>query len=129
MEKAFKVCSACAHRWAQLEDWMQDENLYLNGYQASFDDVHEGLFLFTHTVEGCGTTLAIPAGKFRALYDGPAHPGSLAFTEKCNNHCVHEDDFESCNNECRMKWIRDILQILKNQRPGDALNKLTIDAA
>lgn len=124
MKKAFKICTNCSFHWDSLLDFIRDKNLELNGYQASFNDAHEGLFLVTHNVAGCGTTLAIPAGSLKSLYNGPEHTIHMAYTERCDGHCMYEDDAELCSNACDMKWARDILQILRNHGPEALLEKM-----
>lgn len=114
MDKAFKTCTSCAQQWQEMLDLIRDKDVFINGYQASFSDAGEGLFLFTHNVDGCGTTFGIHAECLKELYKGPKHALHMAFTEKCDGHCLHEDDLDPCPNECAMRWVRDILQILKN---------------
>jgi hypothetical protein len=124
MDQTFKTCTICSQRWDNMLDLIRDENLFINGYQASFNDAHEGLFMFTHTVNGCGTTFAIPAGKLTQLYNGPEHTIHMAYTEQCAGHCQHEEDLSPCPNDCSMRWARDILQILINHGPDELLEQL-----
>lgn len=124
MIEDFKTCPSCSHCWRTIEDLILDKDLALNGYQASFDDIHEGLFLLTHNVAGCGTTLAIPASRLKSLCDGYEHKAHMEFTSSCEGHCMHEGDFDSCSNECDMRWARDIMQVLKNHGPEEFLKKL-----
>lgn len=124
MSEPFKTCTICACRWNQMADLIQDRDLFVNGYQASFDDAYEGLFLFTHTVEGCGTTFSVPASALRNLYDGPDHTIHMSFTDRCEGHCMYEADLAPCANECDMRWARDIIQVLKNHGPEEFLKRL-----
>ena len=124
MEKAFKICPNCSYRWNSMTDFIRDRNLELNGYQASFNDTHDGLFMVTHNMAGCGTTLAIPAKSLTSLYDGPEHMIHMAFTDRCDGHCMYEKDYAPCFKECDMKWARDILQILRDHGPESLLKKL-----
>lgn len=124
MDKAFKTCTICAQRWQEMFDLIRDEDLYVNGYQASFNDACEGLFLFTHDVDGCGTTFGVHAGSLEELYKGPKHTIHMAFTEQCDGHCLYEDDLAPCSNECDMRWVRDILQVLRNHGKEELLKRL-----
>lgn len=124
----FKTCTVCAHRWPRIADLVRDESLYINGYQASFSDAHEGLFLVTHTVDGCGTTLAIMAGALKKLYTGPEHTFRMAFTERCPGRCLHQDDLGPCSNDCDMRWVRDVLQVLRQHGPEELLKVLDASA-
>lgn len=124
MKNDFKTCTICKSKWLNLIDLVRDKDLYLNGYQASFSESHEGLFLLTHDVDDCGTTMAIKAGDLIDLYDGPKHTIHMAYTEKCDGHCLDSTDMEPCTNECDMRWAREILQILKNHGPEKLLEKI-----
>lgn len=124
MDSIFKECPACSHYWESMVDLIRDGDLFVNGYQASFNDAHEGLFLLTHNISDCGSTLAIPAGRLKELYDGPEHMVHMAYTDRCQGHCLVEDDFAPCTNECDMKWARDVLQILKNHGPEEFLKRI-----
>ncbi|MBN2685799.1 MAG: hypothetical protein JXR40_11020 [Pontiellaceae bacterium] len=124
MSEPFKTCPRCAYCWHRMVDLIRDKNLVINGYQASFKDTGEGLFLFTHTVDGCGTTFSIPARALKKLYDGPEYTIHMALTERCKGHCLNDIDLEPCSVECDMKWARDIIQVLKNHGPEEVLKKL-----
>ncbi len=119
----YKKCTCCAHCWKEPEDLVLDESLYINGYQASFKNADEGLFFVTHMVDGCGTTLAIPAGSLKDLYTGPEYATCMALTDLCDGHCLDRDDLAPCPNHCSMRWVRDILQLLKNHGPRELLEE------
>lgn len=66
----FKTCTLCASEWRTREDFLNDPNNRFNGYLYMKKRVAngvpvEGLLLFTHRHERCGTTLAIAASRFR----------------------------------------------------------------
>ncbi|MBN2163971.1 MAG: hypothetical protein JXR25_13415 [Pontiellaceae bacterium] len=124
MKAPFKTCTVCAHRWQGLQDLIRDKNIYINGYQASFRNADDGLFMVTHNVEGCGTTLAIKAGDLKALYTGPIYSQHLAGSDVCPGHCMNGDDLLPCPNDCAMSWVREILRILINHGPDELLKKL-----
>ena len=124
MKNSFKTCTTCSYHWDSLSDFIRDRNLELNGYQAAFNDAQEGLFLLTHNAAGCGTTLAIPAKSLISLYEGPEHMIHMAFTDRCDGHCMYENDYKPCFNECDMKWARDIIQILRDHGPEAFLKNL-----
>ena len=62
---SFKRCSLCNAVWQTKDDFLQDPNLRLNGYQFTSlkfqNSSRGGVLLFTHTLEECGTTLAVYA--------------------------------------------------------------------
>jgi len=112
--ESFKICTFCQKEWDDLLELLHDSDLVINGYQASFDDSMEGIFLLTHHKDDCGTTIAIKSGKFRELYEGPDYKIHNAFSPTCEGHCSVVDDLEPCKQECDMRWARDIIQVLKH---------------
>ncbi len=69
-EKIFKQCPLCGKIWRDVDEFLTDNQLYINGYQGSLNRLFEGrervgLLLFTHNTENCGTTLAFTAETFR----------------------------------------------------------------
>lgn len=85
----FKTCSKCGFFWPHRGSFLSDPKLRLIGYQAYFDELMEGLVLFNHI---CGTSLAIQAGDFQDLYDGPMFSERLTGTEECHGYCLHENN-------------------------------------
>ncbi|MFZ4619079.1 MAG: hypothetical protein ACOYNS_00860 [Bacteroidota bacterium] len=63
--QSFKQCSLCNTVWQTKDDFLTDPNLRLNGYQFTSlkfqNSSRGGVLLFTHTLEECGTTLAVYA--------------------------------------------------------------------
>lgn len=67
---AFKRCTLCGAEWKDRDEFLHDPSLVLNGYQGNLRQLmsgrqRQGLLLFTHTVEGCGTTLAFDPSEFK----------------------------------------------------------------
>ena len=67
---SFKRCSLCGKVWTHRNDFLSDPDLHLNGYQGNLRRLltgkqRRGLLLFTHRVEGCGTTLAFDPSDFK----------------------------------------------------------------
>ena len=117
----FKQCRVCLRCWEELTNFVTDRSLEVNGYQASFDDVEEGLILFTHLEEGCHTTLAVRAGELKKLYSGPKYEMRNTGKESCEGHCLNTGDVGPCAAECDMRWVREVLQILRNHELPDQL--------
>jgi len=106
----FKQCTTCGFDWATREDFLEDTNLVIIGYQVNFDELGEGIFLFNHS---CGTTLGIPAHDFKSLYDGPIFTKQATATEECPEFCLHQHDLRPCPVECQCSYVREILQLIK----------------
>lgn len=65
----FKECSLCHAVWKTKEDFLNDSELKLNGYQftsvRNTNSVNGGILLYTHHRDSCGTTLAIYVRQFK----------------------------------------------------------------
>jgi hypothetical protein len=106
---SFKKCTKCGFVWPERASLLKDPQLRLIGYQANFEGLMEGFFLFTH---GCGTTFSIRAGDFRDLYSGPMFTERLIGTEECGGYCLREDDLRPCPARCACAYAREIGQII-----------------
>lgn len=75
-ESLFKECTMCGQQWSTKDDFLEDEEIHLNGYQWNKKKLRSGesiagLLIFTHAKSGCRTTLGIEAGRFRVVRDCP----------------------------------------------------------
>jgi len=66
----FKRCTMCGSEWQTKEDFLNDRDVLLNGYQWNRKKFRSGegfagLLIFTHRKALCGTSLAIAAGSFK----------------------------------------------------------------
>ena len=107
----FKKCTFCGHRWKSRKAFLEDSTTDLIGYQVNFDNIHLGYFLFNHLA--CGTTLGIPAGDFRDLYDGPVYTEQLLGAKQCPEYCLQEDQLAPCPEKCECAYVRDIFQVVR----------------
>ena len=69
----FKRCSLCGKVWMNRDEFLHDVTLELNGYQGNLNRLlsglqKKGLLLYTHRIEGCGTTLAVDPSTFKDEY-------------------------------------------------------------
>lgn len=118
----FKQCRVCQHCWNELSDLVKDRSLDIAGYQASFKSVEEGLILFTHLDDNCHSTLAVKAKELKELYFGPAFLVHNTGKADCKGHCLDSSDLEPCAAECDMRWVREVLQVLRShEMPEDLL--------
>jgi hypothetical protein len=104
----------CNEVWATRQAFLSDPRLTVVGYQADFEDLEAGLFLFNHREAGCGTTLGVEAGRFLDLAAGPIYRQSLRDTEECPEYCLRLDDLEPCPAHCECAYVRDLLQVVRN---------------
>lgn len=106
----FKTCTICKVVWQTRDDFLNDPAIFLIGYQANFDNLSLGLFLFNHS---CGGTLSIKAGEFTDLYDGPIYKERLTGTRECPGHCLHERELNPCPEKCECSFVREVIRIVK----------------
>ena len=112
----FKACPFCDHIWHSREEFLSDDALILEGYQAHFDDALQGLFLFTHDIAGCGTTLATEVSQFVDLWhEQVIHEQPLTHDAECPRHCFSVRDLSPCNQPCQFGQVREILQEVRVQ--------------
>ena len=108
----FKKCSCCASPWFDRNEFLQDGAIDLIGYQANFSQLELGYFLFNHLT--CQSTLAIPAGQFKDLYDGPVFAIKLTGSESCPGYCLNEASFDLCTAKCECAYVREIMQLIRD---------------
>jgi len=106
----FRQCPRCAELWRDRKEFLDDPGTVVTGYQAHFDELELGLFLFNHT--GCETTFAVQAQAFGDLYDGPIYRESKTHTEECKSFCLHEEQLNRCPTQCECAWVREVLVIV-----------------
>lgn len=107
---AFKVCTSCGFVWYDRDEFLRDPSLRLEGYQVNFADLEAGLFLFTHNIPACGSTIAIEAGKFTDLHKGQIFEDRLLGTPHCDGSCLHDGVIDSCKEKCECAYVRDVLK-------------------
>ena len=111
---SFKRCGHCGNEWATRDDFLADPAVHLDGYQANFENLQAGLFLFTHRIASCGTTMALRAEEFTDLHSGPIFAKSLRGAPECPKLCSRSRSFEPCPLECECAFVRDVLQKVLN---------------
>jgi hypothetical protein len=108
----FKKCTCCNHPWVSRDEFLEDSKLQLVGYQVNFGELELGYFLFNHLT--CLSTIAVPAGMFRDLYDGPVFSERKTDTENCPGYCGDRDILDPCDQECECAYVREIIQVVQN---------------
>ena len=108
----FKKCTCCDWPWFSRDELLQDSRLELIGYQVNFGELELGYFLFNHLI--CQSTIAVPAGLFKDLYEGPIFSDRKTDTENCPGYCEDKDILDPCAQECECAYVREIVQIVRN---------------
>jgi len=93
---------------------MSDPAIRLDGYQFNSFNLENGLFLFTHRVIGCGTTMSISVLEFQDLYTGPRYPEKRALLPECPRYCLDEKNLDRCDQFCECAYAREIMQLIRN---------------
>ena len=106
----------CGKVWETFNEFLSDPDIKVNGYQAFLREPEKGLILFTHDREDCGTTVSFEPGRLIKYYDIPRYPESQFGTEACEGHCLVQTDLEACSQNCSMRWVRDLIQLLRNKQ-------------
>jgi hypothetical protein len=106
-----KRCTCCGHTWSTLDAFLGDSQLEVAGYQVNFTDLVAGLFLFNHLA--CGSTIAVPVGFFRDLYDGPIYARRATGTADCPEYCLYVSELGACLAQCECAYVREILQTVR----------------
>jgi hypothetical protein len=110
---SFKICPCCKKAWDAREGFFSDPSLVLDGYQVNFADLDLGVFIFTHRIKGCGTSLGIEAGLFSDMYDGPVFTQRMTGKDSCPGYCLRRQELAPCSSECECAYVREIIQIVK----------------
>jgi len=92
------------------DTFLADPNLEIIGYQACFDDVRTGLYLFNHT---CRTTLAVKVMDFEDLYEGPVYDKVMKGSDQCSGYCLDVNVLEPCSAGCKYARVREVIQIIR----------------
>lgn len=110
--QAFKKCSCCSIPWFNRDEFLRDTNIHLIGYQANFSHLELGYFLFNHLT--CQSTIAVPAGQFKDLYEGPVFAERLTGSESCPGYCLQEAFLDLCKEKCECAYVREIMQVIRD---------------
>ena len=108
----FKKCTCCELPWFTRDEFLHDANIELIGYQANFCQLELGYFLFNHLI--CESTIAIPAGSFQDMHNGPVFSQRLTGTEVCQGFCDDIEALEPCEAQCECAYVRNVMQIIRN---------------
>lgn len=110
--QTFKKCSCGSIPWFNRDEFLRDLNIDLIGYQANFSHLELGYFLFNHLT--CQSTIAVSAGQFKDLYEGPLFAARLTGSETCPGYCLQESFLDPCRQECECAYVREIMQIIRD---------------
>ncbi len=117
---SFKVCSGCEKVWSTREDLLTDPEVTLNGYQPDFEDLEQGLFLFTHRRRNCGTTFALKVHLFSDLVKRPVLTPRQTGSDECRGYCLRQNSLEPCPVFCECAYVRDVIQIIRSKAANTA---------
>lgn len=105
----YKKCPICKNIWATRNDFLDDPDIEVVGYQVHFEELSDGLFLFNHSCKG---TISLKAGLFSDLYDGPIFKERLTGTDDCPEYCLVKHELRPCPAKCECAYVREIIQLI-----------------
>ena len=108
-------CPMCGHHWPDRDALVHDPQTELVGYQASFEELTAGLFLFHHHAPGCGTTFAVRVAAFADLHAGPVFTERRLGQADCPGHCLHQGNLKPCAAACECAWVRGVMTVLTHK--------------
>ena len=114
-EEIFLTCSMCGKKWKTRDDFLDDVSLEINGYQVDFERLEWSLFLFTHMIDECHSTIAVQADRFIDLYSGKKYKGRKTRTEDCPGYCMVKDELGRCDALCECAFNREVIQIIRER--------------
>ncbi len=115
-DELFKTCSFCREVWVTQNSFLIDKSLKLNGYKADLEELEYGLFFFTHTKDGCHTTLSIEVRDLLNLYSGKTYSGEKTGSEDCPGYCTNIEELERCDAQCECSFVREIIQVILRKK-------------
>ena len=117
----FKCCPLCSKCWKNVEEVLNDKNLMLCGYQPFPDEPDNSMLLFTHQIEGCGTTFSLGVADFKEYFGVTARfeEFKMGHEPDCEFRCLDVHDTNLCGNKtCKGVEVRKFLQIIKDRALG-----------
>lgn len=122
----FMTCSTCGKQWQSRDQFVDDPNIKIIGFQVNLEAPDNSLYLFNHNQpeDSCGSTISIHVSHFLDMYDGPIYNEIKFGSETCRKHCFKINDMERCNNSCRNAVAREVMiQILERQKSHKEMKK------
>jgi hypothetical protein len=108
----FKTCPTCDRRWSTRQDFLDDPEVVLVGYQSFIQDAVLGLFLFNHTV--CESTMSVHGGRFEDLQQGPIYALRTGRVPRSEGEvCLASEADADCPHECECGYVARVVQALK----------------
>jgi len=115
-QKIFKQCPMCDTIWSKRSHFLQDTSLKIEGYQVNFDDLGKGLLYFTHSLDGCQSTMAVEAYEFFDLNPNMRYTTRNALKDDCPGYCLRKDFLGQCTAECDCAFVRDVIAIIQKKK-------------
>ncbi|MEN8200597.1 MAG: hypothetical protein ABFR63_11055 [Thermodesulfobacteriota bacterium] len=110
-ETLFRKCTNCHTKWKSVDDFLEDPNIAILGYQSNFGDLECGILLFNHL--SCENTLGFEVRQFSHLQEGPVFTENKTGKDGCPGYCLVMTKLNPCKNNCECRWVRDVLQKIK----------------
>lgn len=109
----FKKCPLCGQTWRSRKEFLEERALELNGYLADFESIENGMFFFTHHIDGCFSTMTILAKDFIDMYTGIKYTERKKDREECPGYCLQKNQLNRCEAACEYAFVREIIQKIR----------------
>jgi len=116
MSEIFKTCPCCQKTWPTQAEFVADEQLQFNGYQADFEKLEYGMFFFTHMIDDCCSTMVIEVNEFLNLFTGTRYQERKTGTEDCPGYCKNKEALDRCEALCECAFVREVCHIIKKRK-------------
>ena len=106
-ETLFRTCPKCGFEWRSRDQFINDPNIMIIGYQLNYVEFVAGFFYFNHS---CKDTFTIRANVFENLYNSPVFENWGVGSELFPEHCLRYKESESCPIKCECAFVKKIIQ-------------------
>lgn len=124
-DTSFRTCSKCGFEWKSRQQFINDSEIVIIGYQANHVDLVPGFFYFNHSCKG---TLTIRANAFEDLYDGPIYENNRKESELYHDYCLRQKGSRHFLFKCECVYVKQIIRIFEEKRfnssPNIAVNEV-----
>jgi len=118
-ETSFRTCSKCGFEWKSRQQFVDDTEIVIIGYQTNYVDLVPGFFYFNHSCKG---TLTIRANAFEDLYGGPIFEKNRKESELYPSYCLRRKGSRHCPVKCECAYVEKIIRIFEGKRINTSLN-------
>lgn len=114
-KSVYRTCR-CGHTWKTREDFLNDRNLKIVGYQPDFVNHRYNHFLFNHLEKGCGQFFGVRASDFSDLREKGCTAELRTGQKDCPGYCMNSTDLRVCSVACCNASDRKLAAKIRSRR-------------